>query len=796
MVKNWVRVETLGDSDPEVRTGYNGIVPLELSFDRGQHYTTSNVSFYYNSKPIRVRQIYPTFGPRTGGTKVTMVGDNFNLPMMTETHPLSHHIMGYDENGNVINNGLRLKMGYEYVPVTSATPENGIQFTTPNAQSLPPYYTNWRVYPMQVPVEITLNNQQFTSDAVTFTFFELPIVTSILPTRGPAYGGTVVSIYGSNFLNFGQSACRFGTDKPQQHSTFVKTGEVTVFNLTGAVNQTKAYETGYFVCTTPPSIRPLDDNPPAVIVDMSLNMESYEFTELAAFPFPMTLGVSTNILSYYRVPVVVSSLLPSTGPVMGGTIVTVNGLNFTDSKEITCRFGYYRSGWNYSPRIVTGQYVSGTQINCLSPRGNSSFSWYTQKWEDLLRVGTEFDLALNGQQYTNSRTRYNYSYATDKFYVDKLWPQFAPGLSRYRTHVNLTGVRFDNTGEITCKFMALFNSPSVQRKFLAETEATFFTTTSVTCWTPYFSEKEWRLLSTKTIAVDVSLNGQNYRSDDEPNFLYKTVTFYDANPPRNVTPSSGPFSGGTDVVIAFDYRIPNDYGDHPLCRWSYPDPAVPFDSNIVNMGTRAFHTQGYATKDSTKVRCSTPKDAAVVEILREQLMPLPVSLEVSFNGQNYEAKSVNFTFYSASEITAVEPSSGLTAADYKVTLTGNNFLGGDSYQVKFGDTLVRTVVLESPTQLVVEPPLNQELGAVHVFVSLNDQNWIDSCYRTFGATQDHVILHGTCDQFTWAPDPICYTCQTPTKPADIEASSSKLLLSWMQAVIVLLVCMVVARGEN
>ena len=154
-------------------------------------------------------------------------------------------------------------------------------------------------------------------------------------------------------------------------------------------------------------------------------------------------------------------------------------------------------------------------------------------------------------------------------------------------------------------------------------------------------------------------------------------------------------------------------------------------------------------------------------------MPLKVALHISYNGQNYEAVQMNFTFYSASEVTSISPASGLTAADYKVTITGNNFLGGSAMAVKFGSALARTVKLQSPTKLVVDPPDKQVVGKVNVYVSLNGQNWIDSCYKTFGATTDHVILHGTCNTWTWAPDPICYTCQTPLKPASVESASAR-----------------------
>jgi len=757
MVKNWVAV---GANDPADRTGFSGIVPLEISFDRGQHYTSSNASFIYNAAPIQVVSLKPNFGPRTGGTSVTMIGHNFNHDLMNQ--------LGY----------MRVKMGGEYVTITKIDSDQGVQVTTKNAQSIAPVFTDTRVYPMEVPMEISLNNQQFTNDDVRFIFFDLPAVTYVLPTRGSALGGTVVSIHGTNFLNLGTSACRFGTDKPQQVAEFVPTGKINISNSSGAgrTNTSRVYQTGYYVCTTPPSIQPLAKNPPPVIVDVSLNSESYQFTNALKFPDPYVYGANTNIFTYYRVPVVISSLLPSTGPVMGGTTVTVTGLNFTRSTEIRCRFGYYRSGWYSSPRIVAGTYYSEKEIRCVSPHGNTSYNWPAQKFDNLPTVATTFDLALNGQQYTTSQTPFLYAHAVDTFYVTSITPGFAPGEAAYRTHMNVTGYNFQNTGEISCKFLALFNP--AQPAFIKETKAEFFTSTSVTCWTPYFSALEWASLQFAKIAVDISLNTQNYRSDQDPNFLYRTVVFYPPNPPVNVTPASGPLSGGTNVIIGLNAQHTDEFLLHPKCRWSYQDDAVPFDVNSAKFGVRQFVTQAEAKKSTAVVTCPTPTNAADVAVLQAAKMPLKVALHVSYNGQNYEAVPVNFTFYSASEVKSISPTSGLTAADYKVTITGNNFLGGSQYTVKYGSALASTIQVASPTKLVVSPPAKQAVGDVHVYVSLNNQDWIDSCYKTFGATSDHVVLHGTCNQWTWAADPICYTCQTPLKPASVESGGLRAAAPW------------------
>ena len=78
-------------------------------------------------------------------------------------------------------------------------------------------------------------------------------------------------------------------------------------------------------------------------------------------------------------------------------------------------------------------------------------------------------------------------------------------------------------------------------------------------------------------------------------------------------------------------------------------------------------TQAAAVKSSAVVTCATPSAPADVAVLSAAPMPLKVALHISYNGQNYEAVQMNFTFYSASEVTSISPASGLTAADYKVT---------------------------------------------------------------------------------------------------------------------------------
>lgn len=61
-----------------------------------------------------------------------------------------------------------------------------------------------------VPVEITLNNREWTRDWILFYYYHPPFVYGITPKIGPVQGGTEVTISGSNFEETGYVMCKFG----------------------------------------------------------------------------------------------------------------------------------------------------------------------------------------------------------------------------------------------------------------------------------------------------------------------------------------------------------------------------------------------------------------------------------------------------------------------------------------------------------------------------------------------------------------------------------------------------------
>ena len=67
------------------------------------------------------------------------------------------------------------------------------------------------VFGRRVAVEVSLNAQQYTTDAHLFQFYSVPTVSSLSPNTGPVLGGTRVLVHGLAFANGGgQHRCRFG----------------------------------------------------------------------------------------------------------------------------------------------------------------------------------------------------------------------------------------------------------------------------------------------------------------------------------------------------------------------------------------------------------------------------------------------------------------------------------------------------------------------------------------------------------------------------------------------------------
>ena len=169
------------------------------------------------------------------------------------------------------------------------------------------------------PVTVTVTDPSGLNGSLTdgFTYVPAPAVNSVSPTSGSTSGGTAVTIAGSNFL-------------PGATVTFGGTAatNVVVMNSTTITATTPAHAAGAVTVTV--------TNPGG------------------------QAGSLTNGFTYVNSPTV-TSVSPNSGPVGGGTAVTITGTNFVSGATVAF-------GSNAATNVVV---VSSTSITATTPAGTA-----------------------------------------------------------------------------------------------------------------------------------------------------------------------------------------------------------------------------------------------------------------------------------------------------------------------------------------------------------------------------------------------------------------------------------------
>lgn len=100
-----------------------------------------------------------------------------------------------------------------------------------------------------------------------------------------------------------------------------------------------------------------------------------------------------------------------------------------------------------------------------------------------------------------------------------------------------------------------------------------------------------------------------------------------------------------------------------------------------------------------------------------------VSLEVSFNGRDYQACPMNFYFYSEAVVSAISPYAGPSAGGTLVTIFGRNFLRVHGLRCQFGDHLSSPAsYVERSIIQCITPRFSRE-GLHDIIVSSPDQGY-------------------------------------------------------------------------
>lgn len=252
--------------------------------------------------------------------------------------------------------------------------------------------------PMIVPIMISLTGD-FTdsADSEPFRYYKPTEVHAIYPRYGPKDGGTVVQVWGANFLNFDDNLrCNFGSKSV-----------VATFK-----------SPNYLICRAPFS----DNTNKPIPFSVSLNKQQQ----------------SRDDISYwYYSGAIVAKLEPNYGPEDGGNEIILMGSNmhpFIDETKINNANDTFCIFTDLNVK-TPARLINSTKMACTAP---ATFDGITV---------TGVDFTLNNQNYTDDDVPYYY-YKPPKIY--DMIPREGP--TKGGTHVKIFAAEFRKDKHILCNF--------------------------------------------------------------------------------------------------------------------------------------------------------------------------------------------------------------------------------------------------------------------------------------------------------------------------------------------------------
>jgi len=282
-------------------------VPKDIQFTVS---LTGDFSDVISSKPFgyykasRVTGIEPHQGPKDGGTRVRVWGENFER---------------FAEGGlnyTICSFGTRSVAATVHGPgyITCMAPASD-------------------VVQRAMPFAVSLNGQQHSEERMDYWYYNDPQVTVLEPALGPETGGNKVVLRGNNFKPF----------RPDQGELEISNSTFCAFTFFDPEHRGVRVPAIIRNSTRAECIAPASYDLRETPVELTLNAQDY---------------TDDATKYYYYKPPFLFDVQPAQGPVRGGTNVTVVGSNFNNTGNITCRFGQQE---------VPGRLKSSSEILCTAP---------------------------------------------------------------------------------------------------------------------------------------------------------------------------------------------------------------------------------------------------------------------------------------------------------------------------------------------------------------------------------------------------------------------------------------------
>ncbi|MBT0770667.1 IPT/TIG domain-containing protein [Kineosporia sp. J2-2] len=486
------------------------------------------------------------------------------------------------------------------------------------------------------------------SDTGVFRYANVPAVSSVSPVEGPEAGGTVVTIDGSGFtgataVTFGSSAAGFTVSSDTRITATAPAGTATVDVLVTAPGGTSA-------------------------------------------------GGPGSRFRYAPVPVV-GQLSPASGPVVGGTVVTLTGSGFSGTSGVTV------GGAPVSFTVVDGSTITVTMpagsagtapVVVTTPGGDSVAVQFTYVDQPVLSaVSPSVGPLSGGATVTVSGTGLTGASAVT---FDGVPASFVVNGDTSITAVTPPGVagaavvRVTTVGGSATTGFTYADEPAVTQVqpgtgpvagatpvvidgsgFTGATVVRFGIVTAV-----FTVTSDTRITATAPAqaagTVDVTVTTPGGTSAVSPAGRYRYAAVPTAG---TVGPDTGPLGGGTAVTLSGS-------GFTGATGVTIDGVPVPF---TVNDDSTITFTTPTGTAGAVDIVVTTPGGSSV---------------------------PVRFTYVNAPAITAVSPDEGPIAGGTLVTLTGTGF--GGATAVEFDGVPANGFVVNSATEIQARTPAHAAGG--------------------------------------------------------------------------------------
>ncbi|PWD51788.1 hypothetical protein C8046_15180 [Serinibacter arcticus] len=675
--------------------------------------TTAPLGYTYVAAPTAA-SIAPAFGPVAGGQTVTINGSGFVVGATTVTI-----------------DGLT-------VPATVNSPVQ-LTFVTPAHAA--------------GPVQVTATTPGGTSGALTYTYLDTPVASSLTPDAGPIAGGQSVTITGDGFVAGLTWVNVDGVQLPLSSVSVTSSTSLTFTTPAHAVGPvpvtvttlggTSAPLTYTYVdqpvtfFLTPPSGPEAGGNNVLVIGDrfvpgattvaidgapvpgtvIVLNPTILLYTAPAHAPGPVAVTVTTAggtsaplVYTYLPAPSI-AGLDPTSGPVAGGTSVTVTGEDFTPDAFVAV------DGVPVDAADVT--VVSETELTYVSPAHPAG----------------AVDVTVTTPGGTSAPLTFTY---LDAPTLSTLDPDSGPVAGG--TTVTVSGAGF-----VAGAFVTVDGVPvdAADVTVVSETELTYVSpahpagAVDVTVTTPggtsaplTFTYLDAPTLSTldpdsgpvaggTTVTVSgagfvagtvVTVDGTDVPAADVTVVSETELTYVSPAHPAGAVDVTVTTPGGTSAPLTFTYL------DAPTAASLTPEQGPVEGGTTVTVTGTDFVPGAVVTVDGTEVPAA---DVAVVsesELTYVSPAHPAGAVDVTVTTPGGTSAPLTFTYLDAPTAASLTPEQGPVEGGTTVTVTGTDFVPGAVVTVDGIEVPAADVTVVSETELTYVSPAHPA-GAVDVTVT-------------------------------------------------------------------------------